>query len=348
MVNQNTDFFQIADNFKEHINTPSFAIIASTVISDSKITVAITTYKRPDLLKISLDSVVNQAGNFSYDIVVVDDDPTRETETEKLMESYRGVAGLSYYKNKQNLGLFGNWNRCIELTKSEYLTILNDDDWLDLHYLNRVIAFIRAKPATDLLLVGIEVMKEGKTLTPPDFKYKKKIDKIFFIEFLYGNINPGSLGILLKTDMAKKIGGFNNLFFPTSDVVFLINYLATAKHAYRTSEKLAYYRLSVNESFKTSVQVSNIKYDKILRSQLMRKIPSLKFIIKLALPVFDYYQFERVCDYSAEFNTLYSSEKIPLKQKIKGINRLAYYFLLVVRRVSLKLASIFITGVKKV
>jgi glycosyltransferase involved in cell wall biosynthesis len=335
MVDQNTDFFQITDNFKEHIHTLSYPIIKSRLSLRPQITIAITAYKRPDLLKISLESVIYQEGKYEYEIIVVDDDPSRGTETEELMKRY-DQKNITYYKNAKNLGLFGNWNRCLELAKGEFVTILNDDDWLGQNYINTVGNFLKVKPETELLMVGFTVMRDGKIAYETPIPKGNKINQVQFIEFLYGNINPGSLGILFKTETARKIGGFNNLFFPTSDVVFLVNYLAAIDYSFRLPNRLAFSRISVNESLKTSVQVSNILYDKLLRNQLIKKMPSLKWIIKKALPVFDYDHFIRVCKYSEEFSSLYGSQKHELTEKIKLINKLSYKLLLQIKKRLLK------------
>jgi glycosyltransferase involved in cell wall biosynthesis len=341
MVDQNTDFFQITDNFKEHIHTPSHPVIKSQLALKPQITIAITAYKRPDLLKTSLESAIYQEGKYEYEIIVVDDDPERETATEELMKSYNNK-NISYYKNAENLGLFGNWNRCLELAKGEFVTILNDDDWLDGNYINTVSSFLKVKTETELLMVGFTVVRDGKIAYETPIPNGNKINQIQFIEFLYGNINPGSLGILFKTETARKIGGFNNLFFPTSDVVFLVNYLAAINYSFRLPNRLAYSRISVNESLKTSVQVTNILYDKLLRNQLIKKMPSLKWIIKKALPVFDYDHFIRVCKYSEEFNSLYGIQKQKLGEKVKLINQLAYKLLLQIKKRMLKHSELMI------
>jgi glycosyltransferase involved in cell wall biosynthesis len=341
MVDQNTDFFQITDNFKEHSHTLSYPIIKSPLTLRPQITIAITAYKRPDLLKISLESVIYQEGKYEYEILVVDDDPCRGTETEELMKHY-DQKNITYYKNAENLGLFGNWNRCLELAKGEFVTILNDDDWLDRNYINIVGNFLKVKTETELLMVGFTVMRDGKIAYETPIPKGNKINRVQFIEFLYGNINPGSLGILFKTETARKIGGFNNLFFPTSDVIFLVNYLSAIKHSFRLPNRLAYSRISVNESLKTSVQVSNILYDKLLRNQLIKKMPSLSWIVKTALPVFEYDHFLRVCKYSEEFNSLYSGQKEILRQKVKFVNKIAYKILLHIKRQMLKRSELYL------
>ena len=52
---------------------------------------------------------------------------------------------LRYYKNVQNIGLFGNWNRCFQLACGKWVVLLHDDDLIfddfllkTVYYLNRI------------------------------------------------------------------------------------------------------------------------------------------------------------------------------------------------------------------
>lgn len=74
MVDQNTEFFKIVDNFAKKAGIPSVPIIKATLDFIPKITIAIPTYKRPELLKEALDSAINQIGYTEYEIIVVDND----------------------------------------------------------------------------------------------------------------------------------------------------------------------------------------------------------------------------------------------------------------------------------
>jgi cellulose synthase/poly-beta-1,6-N-acetylglucosamine synthase-like glycosyltransferase len=53
------------------------------------ITIAIPTYKRPDLLEEAINSALNQIDFIDYEVIVVDNDPDSDTETEKLLKSYK-------------------------------------------------------------------------------------------------------------------------------------------------------------------------------------------------------------------------------------------------------------------
>ena len=37
-------------------------------------------------------------------------------------------SNIKYYQNEKNIGLFGNWNRCVELSTSKWVAMLHSDD----------------------------------------------------------------------------------------------------------------------------------------------------------------------------------------------------------------------------
>ena len=67
MIDHNTDFFKIEDNFARTANIPSIAITESKLDFVPKVTIAIPTYKRAELLKESLNSAINQINFNDYE-----------------------------------------------------------------------------------------------------------------------------------------------------------------------------------------------------------------------------------------------------------------------------------------
>ncbi|MEZ7821095.1 MAG: glycosyltransferase family A protein, partial [Patescibacteria group bacterium] len=141
MVDKNTDFFKYVDNFAKTVNIASIPIFEFKSNRIPKITIGIPTYKRTDLLKEAIESAINQIGYKDYDIIVVDNNPLRGCETEKMMLNYRGQR-ISYYKNVENIQMAGNWNRLYTLAKGEYVVMLHDDDMLHNDYLLNISNFI--------------------------------------------------------------------------------------------------------------------------------------------------------------------------------------------------------------
>ena len=89
--------------------------------------VVIPTYRRPALLRQTLDSVLAQPGIEDAEIVVTDNFP-EEDETAQMMRADFQRDNLRYYKNSCNLNSNGNWNRMVQLARAKWCVMLHDDD----------------------------------------------------------------------------------------------------------------------------------------------------------------------------------------------------------------------------
>ena len=93
---------------------------------ESKVTIAIPTYNRSELLKGSLEGVLAQ-DYADFQVIVLDNASTDDTEA--VVGSFAD-SRITYARSETNIGAFRNWNRAIEINSSPYLSILSDDDVL--------------------------------------------------------------------------------------------------------------------------------------------------------------------------------------------------------------------------
>lgn len=98
---------------------------------DIHFTVIITTYKRPESVLKSIDSVINQT-NPNWQIYLVIDDIT--SDYSNLLALYRDNPKIIVLQNERNNGKNYSLNRALDLlsrkTYSGYIIYLDDDDWL--------------------------------------------------------------------------------------------------------------------------------------------------------------------------------------------------------------------------
>lgn len=91
--------------------------------------VMITTYNRMAYLEQALISVLEQdPGSELMQIEVVDDCST-ETDIESFVKKVGG-GRISFYRQLHNIGIFGNWNSCIQRSTGHWIHILHDDDFV--------------------------------------------------------------------------------------------------------------------------------------------------------------------------------------------------------------------------
>jgi len=97
-------------------------------------TIAIPYYSNLNYLREAIDSVFGQ-NTQEWRLLICDD--SQDGEARSLINEYRSDK-IEYHRNRTNLGLPGNWNMCIELCRTKYLTILHSDDKLDQGYITLV------------------------------------------------------------------------------------------------------------------------------------------------------------------------------------------------------------------
>lgn len=95
------------------------------------VSIVIPTYKRPDRLALSLESILNQTYK-NIEVVLVDDNgigSEYDDATAKVAQKYSKLFNsFIYVKNKINLGGGGARNEGIKIAQGEYITFLDDDD----------------------------------------------------------------------------------------------------------------------------------------------------------------------------------------------------------------------------
>lgn len=100
------------------------------------ITFAIPFYSNTDYLLTAIESVRNQT--YPDWSIVVCDDCGPNPEAEERVEALRDPR-IRYIRYSENLGLGGNWNRCLREAKGDLINILHADDRLFPHYAQTMI-----------------------------------------------------------------------------------------------------------------------------------------------------------------------------------------------------------------
>jgi glycosyltransferase involved in cell wall biosynthesis len=95
-------------------------------MSATKLTVGIPTFNRAELLREAIASVLAQT--FTAFRLVVSDNAS-DDNTPEVVRSF-GDERIDYVRSERNVGAIGNLNRLIELTDTEFLVLLPDDDLL--------------------------------------------------------------------------------------------------------------------------------------------------------------------------------------------------------------------------
>ena len=95
-----------------------------TTAGEAWVTFCMSTYKRPELLKTTLETIARQTFR-NFKVVISDNDPLKSAEQVVLgMNDSR----FKYFCNGENLGMIKSFNRSIERADTENIVMITDDD----------------------------------------------------------------------------------------------------------------------------------------------------------------------------------------------------------------------------
>lgn len=248
------------DALGEHANVPFIVQSEGIDRTPPAVTIAITTYKRPGLLIEAVRSALAQDFDRPFEIAIFDNDPL-STGTAALLERVPQLSkrNFRYIVNSENLGVFGNFNRCIAMARAPWLTILQDDDLLDDNYLRLMFDEIDRHPTTD----GIVCLKrffggsDDPVNSPTPGSAARSMSKSVFLQmlrtsegrgalvkrladrafaestyrgrtsrriaprkFFWGAVLGNGSGFLFRRDKAAEVGGFYPEEYPSADIWF--------------------------------------------------------------------------------------------------------------------------------
>jgi glycosyltransferase involved in cell wall biosynthesis len=191
------------------------------------VSVIIPTYKRPDCLRRSIDSVIDQTYN-NLEIIVVNDDPSIN------LEEYLKYKKIIYINNDINLGSAGSRNKGIKVSSGKYVAFLDDDDiWLP----TKIEEQVNIMETLTAEWVGVYTWcfysKEKEYNSNKRLRVRKSpYEGNFSYEILSGAnnlyIGAGS-GLLVRSYSLKKIGGFDESFKRHTDYDLVIRLLQLGK-----------------------------------------------------------------------------------------------------------------------
>lgn len=97
----------------------------SQVSSAPEITICIPTYNRSGYLREAIEYACNQRTERNLEILVVDNASTDDTPQ---VVAAIADSRVCYVRNPENLGMVGNFNRCLDLARGQYIATWSDDD----------------------------------------------------------------------------------------------------------------------------------------------------------------------------------------------------------------------------
>ena len=188
----------------------------------SKVSVCIPVYNGSPYRAESIDSVLAQTYE-DFHLIVCDNCSTDNTG--EIVRSYNDQR-LTYVRNTENLGLVGNANRCLELSKGEYVCIWHHDDVMLPDNLECKVHLLDENPEVGFVHSNLILIDDcGETIAPEiwgDGSRRDYIEEGLAVLKKYLSKLPLGARIFIGAVLARrkcyeKVGGFNPEFPHTND-----------------------------------------------------------------------------------------------------------------------------------
>ena len=213
------------DFFEKYHNIESNLLIGNIKRKPCKYTFLIPAFRNPNCLERAINSIYKQEKCPEFDVLVIDDSGELMQEMYAVIEKFAKVYdNIYYYLNEKNLGLFGNWNRCYEVARSEYCCFLNHDDELKPNYLQRVNEIMKTGKY-EFLRVGNNIIHNSIITNSDNWIDRKYFNSRDYVQipnwfyFLYRGGFPPS-GSCIRRECVIEMGGYDEAYYPASDYEF--------------------------------------------------------------------------------------------------------------------------------
>lgn len=225
MIDVSLNWTEKVNYFERYKDIESHLIYGRIPQRDIVVSITIPTYCRANQLEVAIQSALKQIGDVQYEIIVVDNYCEIDLETDELMRKYVSEHdNILYYRNEQNIGIAGNWNRCFELASGEYVLLLHDDDVLCDNYLKVVYPWLIKTNCTMAGVFHSDLYMENFS-AEIDETYSKKVgknqqilnklrfEKPFLVKYtdIFANIYPSPVCSIHKKQTVMELGGFDGI-----------------------------------------------------------------------------------------------------------------------------------------
>lgn len=230
-------------------------------------TVAVPTYRRPQMLRDALASIRAQTRLEEVDVLVTDDGGLPETAR---VVAECGLPRIRHLINPRRLGAVGNWNRCLAEASGAWVTLLHEDDVLYPWFVETVREHVRE----GVVAVSVRCDRGDEPPARPRQRGRAGARSYPAGWFLKSSPTPFP-GVVLQRRVAEAIGGFDARQGGLADYVFW--YELSRRGPFRqVRETAAFYRHSAGQWTETEWP-DMLRRAHLLRLRVVREeLPSFR------------------------------------------------------------------------
>lgn len=180
----------------------------------AKVSVCIPAYNNEKVIGATIKAILEQTYQ-NLELIVVDD-ASKDSTVDIVKKFAEEDARVKLYQNDTNLGMTGNWNKCVGLADSEYIKLICADDILLPNSLE--IEMEELKKNDNMVMTindSIMISESGRKLGVFQRYYKKGVfsgDEIARKSLIASNFFGMPCAVLFKKSTFEKVGGFDPMF----------------------------------------------------------------------------------------------------------------------------------------
>ena len=266
------------DNFAKTRHIASDLLLGTPPVEKPFLSVLIPTYRRTELLRQAVESVLAQRDvPFAWEILVVDNTPPDTAGVPPALTVLQdlSVPNLRYYHNWENLGSGYNWNRAVELAQGKWVCFLHDDDLMFPDALQNLARILHQadggkKPLGYVQARRIEFTSSTVPTQPKKLLYLLPLTRRGALLTGYTGTENPSCGTTILRKAYLRTGGINYDFGPSADAVLgyqiMKDYRVLCSDAY-----LGAYRWQENESLRADTAQRLIEADALFAQYRYRQ-----------------------------------------------------------------------------
>ena len=219
------------------------------------VSICIPVYNGAPFLRECLDSVVAQTYP-NYEVVIVDDCSNDESAA-IVAEYMQRSPSIRYVINERNLGLVGNWNRCVEVAKYDWIKFVFQDDLIEPSCVTRLMEHAGETPALITCRRDFIFDNDASAAFRSIYLHNQKRIQDFFagatylspiecqraaIEKFGSNMFGEPTSVMLHRSFFKRFGPFREGMINSCDLEYWIR-VSIHTGAYYVPETLAHFRV---------------------------------------------------------------------------------------------------------
>ncbi|MGZ0079081.1 glycosyltransferase family 2 protein [Methylomonas sp. YC3] len=226
-----------------------------------KVSICIPTFNGESYLKDTLSSVLAQTYK-DFEVIVIDDHSSDNTCN--IVKKFIAIDPRIYlHVNEQNQGLVGNWNKCVDIAKGEWIKFVFQDDLLHSDCIEKMMAY--ANKSNQFIVCQRNVIYDEHDTNSAALAHT--INELPYLKSIFPNggyINPETIRkisleypdknyfgeptvTLLHRDLFSRYGKFNPLLAQLCDYEYWIR-IAANEGLFIVPQILASFRVHSNST----------------------------------------------------------------------------------------------------